>query len=134
VSAPMRTVNRSCGTRAAFWGRAADNTSFPPADACFFCGRRLSPFCVRCYVAVCAACADPARTTVKRSHPPEAHRPRPAGRRSGPPRKATDEAIREALARLGGNVLAAAADLGISRHCLYRRIESLGFNLSEYRS
>jgi DNA-binding NtrC family response regulator len=36
------------------------------------------------------------------------------------------EAIRAALARHDGNVVAAAAELGVSRSALYRRIEKLG--------
>ena len=44
-------------------------------DTCFHCGRRSSPFCDGCMVAICAGCDDtPRRQRLLRDHPPEAHR------------------------------------------------------------
>jgi len=55
----------------------------------------------------------------------------PASAAAGPPAHAADaepdrEAIEQALARTNGVVAQAAADLGLSRQALYRRMDRLG--------
>jgi DNA-binding NtrC family response regulator len=52
--------------------------------------------------------------------------PAPVDRRPATLEAIEQEAIRTALARHDGNVVAAAAELGVSRSALYRRIEKLG--------
>lgn len=67
---------RRITTSAEFWGRTG-GYRIPPVDACFFCGRRESPFCQTCYVSICGQCEDPARRgKLLPIHPPEAHRAR----------------------------------------------------------
>jgi len=64
----------------------------------------------------------------KKNVPPLAHRPDAA---DGPPAAGDPEraSIEEALLKAGGVVSKAAAEMGLSRQALYRRMERLGIVL-----
>jgi len=56
--------------------------------------------------------------------------PKVAGGRAAPPREPSREQLEAALARAGGVIAQAAAELGMSRQALYRRMERFGLKAS----
>ena len=53
-------------------------------------------------------------------------RPRPSRERRATDQELDREALEAAIARADGNVSRAAAELGLSRQALYRRLDRLG--------
>src|SRR5690606_22602476 len=61
--------------------------------------------------------------------PPTRGRSSPPGASPDSPQSAEREAVEAALIRAGGVVARAAAELGLSRQAMYRRMERLGIEL-----
>jgi transcriptional regulator with GAF, ATPase, and Fis domain len=109
-------------TSAWFWGRGG-GFRIPPADACFFCGRRRSVFCPGCYAAICSNCETPERRRKLEasSHVPEAHR------RFAPADGASLRAqLEAALDQNEWNVSCVARVLGLARRTIYLRMDRYG--------